>query len=268
MAISLIVSCQADYNYHPQLRLAEEVMNQYPDSALRILEKMDARVHDLSSGDQAFYYLLLTQAHDKNYITHTTDSLINISIDYFEKQKTPYYLALSYYYKGRVYADLEDNVQVQDFYLKALEYKDQISDYTLLGLIHSHLGTLYSYSRNYMNAKEMYLQALNYYTLNNDSTRISYVLRNVGRVFVLETQADSAYHYYEKALQYANSESAPTILPELGNLYLRNNELDKSLETIRKAFEFNREERQLYPLYAIYGELLIKLGQLDSAQFN
>ena len=50
-------------------------MEEYPDSALHILESIETQ--QLSAqADRAYYALLLTQARDKNYIVQTDDSLI------------------------------------------------------------------------------------------------------------------------------------------------------------------------------------------------
>lgn len=53
------------------------------DSALSILEGVNlAELSTIQS--RAKYALLLTQAKDKNYITHTDDSLIRVAVDYYD----------------------------------------------------------------------------------------------------------------------------------------------------------------------------------------
>lgn len=72
----------------PELSYAESLMQRCPSSALVVLDSME-----VPSPSDKFQYatwcLLITQARDKNYIKHTSDSLINIALDYFEKQDDP-----------------------------------------------------------------------------------------------------------------------------------------------------------------------------------
>ena len=56
--------------------------------------------------EKAKYALLLTQAEDKNYILHTSDSLINIAVCYYDSIQDTDLSAKSHYYLGRVYQDL------------------------------------------------------------------------------------------------------------------------------------------------------------------
>ena len=74
-------------NNHPQAPIlleVEKIIEEQPDSALSILNKVE-NINQLSEKDHATYCLLLTQAQDLNYITHTSDSLIKIAATYFEK---------------------------------------------------------------------------------------------------------------------------------------------------------------------------------------
>ena len=63
---------------------AEKIMSQHPDSVLTLLSTIQD-VNDLSEKDRAMYYLLLTEAQNKTYVKPTSDSLIAISTEYFDK---------------------------------------------------------------------------------------------------------------------------------------------------------------------------------------
>lgn len=93
----------------PELVHAEKIMEDKPDSALLLLEKMQP-IDNVSDRERAIYFLLLTQAQDKNYITHTTDSLIQIAANYFESHNDVERTTLAYYYLGRVYSDMQDGL--------------------------------------------------------------------------------------------------------------------------------------------------------------
>ena len=80
-----------------KLKQAETCMNEYPDSALTILKSIVQT--DLQSEEhRARYALLYSQALDKNYIDLTSDSLINIAVDYYKNRDDVKAKFLSYYY--------------------------------------------------------------------------------------------------------------------------------------------------------------------------
>ena len=81
----------------PMLLEVEKIIEEQPDSALSILNKIE-NINQLSEKDHATYCLLLTQAQDLNYITHTSDSLIKIAATYFEKSNDKQHSMLAYYY--------------------------------------------------------------------------------------------------------------------------------------------------------------------------
>ena len=67
------------------------------DSALSLLERMN--LAELSSiQSRASYALLLTQAKDQNYVTHTDDSLIRVAVDYYDTSDDITLRAKAHYY--------------------------------------------------------------------------------------------------------------------------------------------------------------------------
>ena len=86
---------------------AEKIMSQHPDSVLTLLSTIQD-VNDLSEKDRAMYYLLLTEAEDKTYKKHESDSLIAIATEYFDKTDDVKRKAKAWYYRGRVVDDLKD----------------------------------------------------------------------------------------------------------------------------------------------------------------
>lgn len=107
-ALLMIISAVAcrDVNENA-LVTAENLMMEHPDSALSILESIDGSC--LTGELQARHALLLSQAYDKNYIDLTSDSLISIATDYYEKHGNDRYrLMMALYYGATVYYNAED----------------------------------------------------------------------------------------------------------------------------------------------------------------
>jgi len=145
------ISCDGMGHQTIDFRKIENLMPQHPDSALMLLEQIENK-ENLSRKDKAHYSLLLTEAEDKTYVTHTTDSLISIAADYYEKTDDLGRKAKAWYYKGRINQDLGHPLKAQEYYLKALRDEEKIEDHALLGRIHNHIGMLYAYQKVYEKA--------------------------------------------------------------------------------------------------------------------
>lgn len=251
-------------NNHPQAPIlleVEKIIEEQPDSALSILNKVE-NINQLSEKDHATYCLLLTQAQDLNYITHTSDSLIKIAATYFEKSNDKHKASLSYYYMGRVNTDLHDA-------LKALEIGEKTKDYHLLAKICNNLGTLYNYQDIYDLALPMQKKALYYINMEQkqDTVNMSYILRNTARTFTLMNLEDSAVIYHKQALKYSRPYNISSILVDLGNIYIYKNEYVEAKKYIDLAQNSTTILKTLYPIYLSKGKLLSAMGQLDSAKY-
>lgn len=258
-------------NNHPQAPIlleVEKIIEEQPDSALSILNKIE-NINQLSEKDHATYCLLLTQAQDLNYITHTSDSLIKIAATYFEKSNDKHKASLSYYYMGRVNTDLHDALKAQEFYLKALEIGEKTKDYHLLAKICNNLGTLYNYQDIYDLALPMQKKALYYINMEQkqDTVNMSYILRNTARTFTLMNLEDSAVIYHKQALKYSRPYNISSILVDLGNIYIYKNEYVEAKKYIDLAQNSTTILKTLYPIYLSKGKLLSAMGQLDSAKY-
>ena len=251
----------------PMLLEVEKIIEEQPDSALSILNKIE-NINQLSEKDHATYCLLLTQAQDLNYITHTSDSLIKIAATYFEKSSDKQKASLSYYYMGRVNADLYDALKAQEYYLKALEVGEKTKDYHLLARICNNLGTLYNYQDIYDMALPVQKKALYYLeqVAELDSANISFVLRNIARTYVQTQQKDSAIFYFQKAMKYSTANNISSILLSLGNLHFDKGEYKEAEKYIDKALSLAINKKTLDPIYLSKGELFRITGQTDSAK--
>ncbi len=236
------------------------------DSSLAILDNITSP-EKLSEKEYAAYCLLLTQALDKNYYIHDSDSLIMIATNYYEKHNDLLPLALSYYYAGRVYSDMQDALQAQQYYLKALTLGESLNLPELLIKINSNLGTLYSYQDIYEMALPLYKKTLPLFENTNDSTNMSFVLRNIARVFTETQQQDSAIYYYQQAIKMATSQSISALQNGLGSLYLQTGKYSEAYDCIQKAIHSCNNPKLLYPFYLNLGEYYYKTAQYDSAQY-
>lgn len=269
----LLISCsKPSETLLPELSRAESLMQEYPDSALAILDSM--QVPSPSNEMQyATWCLFRTQAQDKNYIIHTSDSLINIALSYFERQNDLNRKMLSFYYKGRVEDDSHNVEDATTNYLKAKEIGKELKDYKILQVICSNLGMVYAYRNLSNQALPEIKEAYKYATLTKDSTNISYFLSHLGRLSAISADWDSCIYYYNQAIeigmQTQNLRTLSLALNEVSRAHLELKEYEKAIDCLKKAEKIRNSERHssIYQTYLILGCVYIQTEKYDSATY-
>ena len=260
------ISCDGMGHQTIDFRKVENLMPQHPDSALMLLEQIENK-ENLSRKDKAHYSLLLTEAEDKTYVTHTTDSLISIAADYYEKTDDLGRKAKAWYYKGRINQDLGHPLKAQEYYLKALRDEEKIEDHALLGRIHNHIGMLYAYQKVYEKALPFQKKAVENFHLINDSTGQVFALRDLGRTFLMLGLQDSSIICNQKAIALMRKRIIPSVYTELAGLYIDRQRMEEAHRLLRTSLQNVAKPQAKYPVYLVLGELYKKSGQIDSARF-
>ena len=260
------ISCDGMGHQTIDFRKVENLMPQHPDSALMLLEQIENK-ENLSRKDKAHYSLLLTEAEDKTYVTHTTDSLISIAADYYEKTDDLGRKAKAWYYKGRINQDLGHPLKAQEYYLKALRDEEKIEDHALLGRIHNHIGMLYAYQKVYQKALPFQKKAVENFHLINDSTGQVFALRDLGRTFLMLGLQDSSIICNQKAIALMRKRIIPSVYTELAGLYIDRQRMEEAHGLLRTSLQNVAKPQAKYPVYLVLGELYKKSGQIDSARF-
>ena len=261
-----LFTCQPESD--PAIYQAESFMDVYPDSAFLLLKNI-LKPEKLSAEEYATWCLLMTQARDKNYMEHTSDSMINVAVKYFERHKDPKRLAWSYYYSGIISNELGEHVQSQLAFLKARSVALEIDEPKLLGRIYENLLNLYERQELQDSVLFFYNKALLYYQHAQDSVGVGISLRNIGRSY-LHFDLDSAERYYQESLQrlHNNRYMRASVLNDLGILYKQRGENELSLQYIRHSLEVSGYGiRYIHTRYLNIGELYLRMGQKDSALY-
>lgn len=126
----IFVGCTSSCTYRyagEELTRADEVMEQYPDSAYSILSTID-KTKLRGRESRAKYALLMSAAMDKNYIDTTTFDVLQPAIDYYLKTGSPDNKLKTYYYQGRILQNQGDLENALASFTKASEISGQCSD--------------------------------------------------------------------------------------------------------------------------------------------
>ena len=134
----LLVSCD-NRQTKSLLQDVETYIQERPDSALRVLRKVDSLTLNTKSL-RARYSLLFAMALDKNYIDTTALSILEPTVAYYERLGSPQDKMLSCYYLGRIYANRKDYPNAVIFYSQALRESSQDGEIAT---------EVYSYSNGY-----------------------------------------------------------------------------------------------------------------------
>lgn len=256
----------------PELSYAESLMQRCPDKALAVLDSME-----VPSPSDKFQYatwcLFITQARDKNYIKHTSDSLINIALAYFEGQDDPQRKATTLYYEGRVNHDMDNADEATEFYLRARDVAEGIEDYKLLYLINSHLGSLYAYRNLADLALEAYEKAHNYSIQLMDSALISFSYSYLGRASALKEDWQKGLDFYKKAINIAeeskNTKALILATGEISTVYNAMSMLDSSIYYLKETMTIEEKYNcsSLPQTYLGIGKAYYFMSQFDSTHF-
>lgn len=242
----------------------EQLMPSDPDSVLSSLRTIDPE--QLSRGEQAWYYLLKTEAEDKLYREHTTDSLIAFARDYYASTGDIPRLAKAFYLSGRIHTDWKEWERATEEFLKAKELTEESRDWGLKGRIEEYLGYVSWKNDLDETALSYYRQAYSYYLRTSNNVDIAYALKGMGNAWGSLKQMDSTFLTLEKALKVAEKTDEWQLKAELyrriGFLYREKRNYKTSEKYTRKAIAISIDVPVLY--YTDLCNLYLQTNQYDS----
>ncbi len=248
--------------HHLESRLQEN-----PDSVYAVLQTTDE--HELPQPVLAFYYMLLTEAADKLYMEHTTDSLIAISRRYYESVGDNKRLAKAWYLTGRIHTDWEQWESAIADFLKAKELAGGSDDWALRGRIVEYLGEINW--QNDLNEKALgyFKEAYHCYRQIPDSLSMAFALKGQGNVYWSLGNADSTFKVFHQALALIKPQDNWRLIVSLYRrmsfIYQKSKQYDASYDCICNAIRFSQEIP--YTEYEQLGGLYLEMNKLDSAYY-
>ena len=275
LAACLLTACGERGPHEALFQEVETIVNERPDSALALLETIE-RPETLPEREWAYWALFTTQAKDKLYIRHTSDSIINRVVDYFDDFAFFRYRhekALAYYYQGRINSDLGDLKKALMAYLKASDNAKWTGDHKLIYRIESHTGKIYILQNSYHLAYNAFKKAAEAARLTNDSTSIAYSSIYLARVSGEEGNWEKAKSFYKDAIDIADQIENIQVsfygTKELAAVYTEVDSLDMALVLAKRAFA--SESKYGIPhdwsLDLTIGDIYRKTRQTDSADY-
>lgn len=222
------------------LSQAEGLIWAAPDSALHLLESISASRH-LTGKEQADYALLLSLAQYRCYIPVSSDSLINLAIEYYKDKNDADKKGAAFYVKGCI---LEE--YCKDIPNALLAYKEaetcipDMDDKQYVARIYSSLGYINKKSFHLEPAKEYYQKAVQANIDGKDTVAYASNLLNLSTLYYTLHQADSANRCINTLIDIADSLNDLDLQVKIYNNIAN-----------RKIFEKNYAEAEKYLIHAI-----------------
>lgn len=258
-------ACQRP-SYPHTMQQAESVMNAHPDSALQLLQSMADSFTILPEEAQMYYHLLTIQAKDKQYITHTSDSLINSIVSFYEDYGDKERLMMAYFYQGSVYRDMNDAPRALKAFQQAMDLN--VPNYDLQAKTYNQMGTLFMYQGLYDEVIRVNRKAIELYLLEGKNNKISYAQRDIARMYNVKDIPDSALFYYKEACHTAlagnDSVRYYGILGELGGYFYRIGRMDEAKQTLLEVNQKGSPQSKAH-IYINLGNIYEENQQWDSA---
>lgn len=244
LTILLLLACTACYrstrHVTEHLSQAEGLIWAAPDSALHILESISTSRH-LTGKEQADYALLLSLAQYRCYIPVSSDSLINLAIEYYKDKNDADKKGAAFYVKGCI---LEE--YTKDIPNALLAYKEaemcipDMNEKRYVARIYSSLGYINKKSFHFDPAKEYYQKALQANIDGKDTVAYASNLLNLSTLYYTLHQADSANRCINTLIGIADSLNDLDLQVKIYNNIAN-----------RKIFEKNYAEAEKYLIHAI-----------------
>ena len=203
----VLISCSRENadTYDHRLIAADSMLRENdPKMALKLLETIDdSKLR--GSGNRAYYTLLLTQAQYRSYAKITSDSAINVALEYYQHHANEHEkLTRAYIFKGAITEMLGNPSNAMNYYQQALTYADADDHYSL-GYAKMRIGSLYSDCLVADSSDIVFLKdALHHFEQVPDYFYIANCLSMIGRSYNANSNTDSAVLYLERAADLAH----------------------------------------------------------------
>ena len=265
-----LFSCRDGGRAEGILRTADSLMEEHPDSALAILKRDSLEICRSGKDFRLWYALSRTEADDKCYILHVSDSAIRIAAGCYDSYGSTLQRIRADYLLGRVYCDMHLYGHALTSFNKAIavdaENDSVINRYKARAA--TWAGYVYEVEGLHKDALRYNKLAYGYAKKAGAQVTEIYSLRDIGRSYRDLKRNDIAIPYYQQAAKKAKTIDDANlynmVMEELAGIYIEEGRLDEAYAALNTKFlaTTDKDIASHYYIWAMYFE---KIGQLDSA---
>ena len=194
-------SCRDGDRSESILRAADSLMEEHPDSALAILKRDSLEICCSGKDYRLWYALSRTEADDKCYILHVSDSTIRAAANYYNGHGSALQRVRANYLLGRVYCDMHLYGHALTSFNKAIAVETENDS-----VINRYKARAATWAGYVYEVKGLHKDALRYnklsygYAMKADAQVAEvYSLRDIGRSYRDLKRNDISIPYYQQA---------------------------------------------------------------------
>lgn len=252
------------------LRTTDSLMEEHPDSALAILRRDSLEICRSGKDYRLWYALSRTEADDKCYILHVSDSTIRAAANYYNNHGSDFQRVRANYLLGRVYCDMHLYGHALTSFNKAIKVESENDSAINRYKARSATWAGYVYEVKGLHKDALRYNKLAYGYAKQAGAQVTevYSLRDIGRSYRDLNRNDIAIPYYQKAAKKAKTIDDANlynmVMEELAGIYIEESRLDEAYAALNTKFlaTTDKDIASHYYIWAMYFE---KIGLLDSA---
>ena len=263
-------SCRDGGRTESILRTADSLMEGHPDSALSILRRDSLEICRSGKDYRLWYALSRTEADDKCYILHVSDSTMRAAANYYNSHDSDFQRVRANYLLGRVYCDMHLYGHALTSFNKAITVESE-NDST----INRYKARSATWAGYVYEVKGLHKDALRYNKLAYGYAKQAgaqvtevYSLRDIGRSYSYLKQNNTAIPYYRQAAKKAKAIGDANlynmVMEELAGIYIEEGQLDDAYSALNTPF-LATTDKDISSHYYVWAYYFEHTGQLDSA---
>lgn len=263
-------SCRDGGRIESILRTTDSLMEGHPDSALSILRRDSLKICRSGKDYRLWYALSRTEADDKCYILHVSDSTIRAAANYYNSHGSDLQRVRANYLLGRVYCDMHLYGHALTSFNKAIKVESENDS-----AINRYKARSATWAGYVYEAKGLHKDALRYNKLAYGYAKQAgaqvtevYSLRDIGRSYSYLKQNNTAIPYYRQAAKKAKAIGDANlynmVMEELAGIYIEEGQLDDAYSALNTPF-LATTDKDISSHYYVWAYYFEHTGQLDSA---
>ena len=263
------LSAEEEEQVRLSLSLADSLMEDNPDSAMAVLRHDSALVLRADISERMMYALLKTQADDKLYVTHKSDSTIREVAKYFNEHGDTRQQAQAWYLLGRVSYDLQSKSTAISAFENSLGVEGEDSVVCIYkSLSATWISVIFEEKSLYKLALSNRKKANEYAVKTGNVIYNIYTLRDIGRSYSNMGKNIKAIKYYQEAEKLTTHIDSPYIynmvMEELAYTYIKEGMMEHARRALSTPIAEDSPSDIMSRKY-IWGYYYKSIGRSDSA---
>ena len=274
-ALSIVLSgCNPQSEADMLLQQAQKIMEQNPDSAMKLIDSIFYPEKSLDKSEYMTYLVTKVQAKYKTYQPVAEDTLIFEARDYFAKhKKEEKKMVFAHFYSGCVYREQKSYKNAMQAYKDAARMAERMNDMERKALIQYNIADILEEQGLYKEALDNYKLAERLFAKSSEKhhEKQSRCFSAIGQMYVLLNEKDSAFLYFKRGIKFAedagDNQLQSLLSQNLSVTYLEAKQYEESKKYIEKAYKLNQSSLEAPRYYLTFAKLYREQKKEDSTFF-